>query len=55
MKTSMMKPIILILATLSLVGCITRQTTRDSQGIVTDDKFIIKRPIKNFINNVEME
>jgi hypothetical protein len=55
MKISMMKPIILILVTLSLVGCITRKTTRDSQGIVIEDKYIIKRPIKTFVNNVEME
>jgi hypothetical protein len=55
MKTSMMKPILLILVTLSFVGCVTRKTTRDSEGIVTEDKYIIKRPIKNFIKNVEME
>ena len=55
MKISMMKPIILILVTLSFVGCITRRTTRDSQGIVTEDKYIIKRPIKTFVENVEME
>ena len=50
-----MKALVLILVTLSFVGCVTRRTTRDSQGIVTEDKFIIKRPIKNFVNNVEME
>jgi hypothetical protein len=43
------------LIALSLSGCVMKQTTRDSQGRITDEKYIIKRPVKNFIQNVEVE
>lgn len=43
------------LGALSLSGCIMKQTTRDSRGVITDEKYIIKRPIKNFVENVEVE
>ena len=40
---------------LFLSGCLMKQTTRDSSGVVTDEKYIIKRPIKNVIKNLEVE
>jgi len=51
----MMRALILILIALSFSGCVTKQTTTNSQGVVTDEKYIIKRPVKKFINNVEFE
>ena len=51
-----MKTIIfMILMTLVLSGCIMRETTTDSRGVVTDDKYIIKRPVKDFVEKVEFE
>jgi len=50
-----MRNIILILIALSFCGCVYKQTTTNSQGAVTDEKYIIKRPVKNFIKNVEVE
>lgn len=51
-----MKPIlILALATMILSGCVMKQSKVDSRGRVTDEKYIIKRPVKNFIENVEVE
>ncbi|MFT5904585.1 MAG: hypothetical protein ACI9E1_000170 [Cryomorphaceae bacterium] len=44
----------LLLATASLTGCVTKRTTT-SNGAVTDEKYVVKRPIKKFINNVEFE
>ena len=51
-----MKTIIpIILITLVLSGCIMRETTTNSRGVVTEDKYIIKRPVKDFIEKVEFE
>ena len=36
-------------------GCLMKQTTRDDRGIVTEEKYIIKRPIKNVIENLDVE
>lgn len=43
-----------LLSYLFLTGCIMKQTTT-SNGAITDQKYIIKRPVKNFIDNVEVE
>ena len=47
---------IIIAALIGLVtsGCVVKQTTTDPKGN-TDEKYIIKRPVKKFIENVEME
>jgi hypothetical protein len=59
MKRTFMKRIIVISVTavvaLSLSGCVMRETTTNSRGVVTDDKYIIKRPVKDFIEKVEFE
>jgi hypothetical protein len=47
--------IFVILAALFVSGCLMKQTTRNSQGIITDEKYIIKRPVKNVIKNLEVE
>jgi len=46
----------LLLSMVSLTGCITKQTTTSaSNGAVIDEKYVIKRPVKNFIQTVEFE
>ena len=58
MKTSRLTKLLLLLsalAALSLSGCVMKQTTRDSRGVIQEEKYIIKRPVKNFIKNVEVE
>ena len=41
--------------TLSLSGCVTQQTTTNSEGVVIEDKYVIERPLKKFIKKVEFE
>ncbi len=55
LKDRFMKISLLLGIAFSLCGCVTQQTTYDRQGNVTDEKYIIHRPIKNFIENVEVE
>ena len=54
-----MKKIIIILVTavvaLSLSGCLYKKEKINSRGQVTEEKYIIKRPVKDFIENVEFE
>ena len=50
-----MRNIILILIALSFCGCVTQRTKYDSQGRVIEDKIVIERPIKKFIEKVEFE
>ena len=54
-----MKKIIVISVTavvaLSLSGCIYKQEKINSRGQVTEEKYIIKRPVKDFIEKVEFE
>ena len=45
----------LALLAIFLSGCVTKQTKTDSRGIIREEKYIIKRPVKNFIENVEFE
>ncbi len=51
-----MKPAVFLisLVALCLSGCVVKRTTTDEKGR-TDEKYIIKRPVKNFIENVEVE
>ncbi|WP_411827842.1 hypothetical protein [Luteolibacter sp. AS25] len=35
-------------------SCLTKRTTTDQHGEV-DETYIVKRPIKNVINNIEFE
>ena len=51
-----MKSIISIaLVTLTLSGCVYKKTVTDSRGVVVEDKYIIKRPVKDFVDKVEFE
>ena len=50
-----MKFIMCVLVVFALSGCIYKETTTNNQGIVTEDKYIIKRPLKDFVENVEFE
>ena len=51
-----MKSVIFVmLVALCMSGCLMKQTTTNSQGIVVDEKYIIKRPLKNIIKNLEVE
>ncbi len=58
MNTNKLTKLLLLLISLvglSLSGCLMKQTTRDSKGMITEEKYIIKRPIKNVIKNLEVE
>jgi hypothetical protein len=46
--------IFIALTALFLTGCIMKRTVTDEKG-VTKEKYIIKRPVKEFIKNVESE
>ena len=51
-----MKSVIFVmLVALFVSGCLMKQTTRDSRGVITEEKYIIKRPVKNVIKNLEVE
>lgn len=43
-----------LLSYLLLTGCVTKQTTTQN-GAFVEEKYVIKRPVKNFIQNVEVE
>jgi hypothetical protein len=47
---------LLITATvcLSFTSCITKQTKRKG-NVIVDEKYIVKRPVKKFIETVELE
>ena len=47
--------IFIVLISIILSGCIMRGTTTNSRGVVTGDKYIIKRPVKDFVEKVEFE
>jgi hypothetical protein len=54
---NLLKPILIItflLSYLTLTGCITKQTTT-SNGAFVEEKYVIKRPVKNLIQNLEVE
>lgn len=50
------KPLVLLTFLFALLSssCITKQTTT-SDGAVVDEKYIVKRPLKKFIQTVEFE
>ena len=50
-----MKPIILVLIILAFSGCIYKQTKYDSKGYVIEEKYVVERPVKDFIENVKFE
>ena len=44
----------LVLVALATTGCVTKRTvTKGGQPV--EEKYVVKRPVKNFINNVEFE
>jgi hypothetical protein len=45
---------IALLSGLALTSCVTKQTTRRGNQVV-DEKYIIHRPVKKFIENAEFE
>ena len=48
-------PCLLIgILTFPLQGCVVKRTT-ESGGRVTEEKYIVKRPVKNLIQNTEIE
>ena len=54
---SFFKPFVFVSFFLALVcsSCVIKQTRTDSDGSVVDEKYIVKRPLKKFIKNVEFE
>jgi len=55
---NLLKPILIFASLLSyliLTGCLTKQTTTTSSGALIEEKYVIKRPVKKFIQNVEVE
>ena len=42
-------------AVVLLSGCVMKQTHVDGYGRTTDEKYIIKRPVKELIGNAEAE
>jgi hypothetical protein len=52
MKTTAI--IVMALAALFLTGCVMKRTVTDEKG-GTKEKYIIKRPLKEFIKDVESE
>ena len=46
-----------ILAGFSIAStsCITKRTVTDDQGVVVDESYVIHRPVKEFVENVEVE
>ena len=47
--------VFVILIALCMTGCLVKRTTTNSVGIVTEEKYIITRPVKNAIENIEVE
>ena len=55
-KDRTMKLTILVaLIALFLSGCLVKQTKTDPMGDVIEEKYIIKRPVKEVIENIEFE
>lgn len=54
-KLTCMKLSLLMLGALFLSGCLMKRTTTDHRGLVTEEKYIIKRPVKDALNNMEVE
>ena len=46
--------LLITILTLSFQGCVVKRTT-ESGGRVTEEKYIVKRPVKNLIQNTEVE
>ena len=48
---------LLILSGLSLAStsCVTKRTVTDDRGVVVDESYVIHRPVKKFVENVEVE
>lgn len=44
----------LILVALATSGCVTKRTVTKG-GQTVEEKYVVKRPVKKFINNVEFE
>ena len=40
---------------LVMCGCVTKQTTYDRSGAIEEEKYVIKRPLKKFVETVEFE
>jgi len=53
---TLLKPFIFLsfLAALTTSSCVVKQTTT-SDGAVVDEKYVVKRPIKKFVETVEFE
>lgn len=49
-------PMLLLIlgAAVPLTSCVTKQTTTRG-GVVVDEKYVVKRPVKKFIDTVEVE
>lgn len=45
---------VLLVSIGTLTSCITKQTTT-ANGAVVDEKYVVKRPIKKFVETVEFE
>lgn len=44
-----------IVTVLALPACVTKETVMDSRGNTLDEKYIIHRPVKKFVESVEVE
>jgi hypothetical protein len=44
----------LLVLTLGISGCVTKRTVTE-RGHTVEEKYVVKRPVKKFINNVEFE
>lgn len=44
----------LLFLTLGSSGCVTKRTVTE-RGHTVEEKYVVKRPVKKFINNVEFE
>ena len=43
------------LMALFLSGCLVQETKTNRQGVVTEEKYVIKRPVKEALENLEVE
>ena len=57
LKTALGPLLLLALAPglILVTGCVTKRKIYDSQGVLVDEQTIVKRPLKKFFKNVEME
>ncbi len=51
--TSTLKLLLLALAAFGLTSCLTQRTVREGGHV--EKKYVIKRPLKNVLENVEVE